>query len=69
MFGSLHHGSFNPTHLESIANRYFTQGSGFIAYSTIMAILLVVGEAWVRRSGRSPEFYDSWVITVWGIGK
>jgi len=32
-----------------------------------MAILLVVGEAWVRRSGRSPEFYDSWVITVWGI--
>jgi hypothetical protein len=46
-----------------------SQGSGFIAYGTIMAILLVVGEAWVRRSGRSPEFWDSWVITVWGIGE
>lgn len=34
-----------------------------------MAILLVVGEAWVRRSGRSPEFWDSCVITVWGVGK
>jgi len=43
------------------------KGSAFIAYGTIMAILLVVGEAWVRRSGRSPEFWDSWVITVWGI--
>jgi hypothetical protein len=30
-----------------------------------MAILLVVGEAWVRRSGRSPEFWDSWVIMLW----
>lgn len=42
-----------------------TQGSGFVAYGTIMAILLLVGEAWVRRSGRSPEWWDSWVITVW----
>lgn len=41
------------------------QGSGFIAYGTIMAILLLVGEAWVRRSGRSPEWWDSWVITLW----
>lgn len=35
-------------------------GSGFIAYGSIMAILLLVGEAWVRRSGRSPEWWDSW---------
>lgn len=45
------------------------QGSAFIAYGTIMAVLLVVGEAWVQRSGRSPEFWDSWIITLWGIGK
>ena len=34
-----------------------------------MAILLVAGEAWVKRSGRSREFLDSSVITMWGIGK
>ena len=42
-----------------------SQGSGFIAYGTIMAILLLVGEAWVRRSGRSPDWWDSWVIMLW----
>jgi hypothetical protein len=35
-------------------------GSGFIAYAIIMAIVFLVGETWVRRSGRSPEFWDSW---------
>jgi hypothetical protein len=30
-----------------------------------MAIMFVVGEAWVRRQGRAPEFYDSAVITAW----
>lgn len=30
-----------------------------------MAILLLVGEAWIRRSGRSPEWWDSWVIMLW----
>lgn len=30
-----------------------------------MAILLLVGETWIRRSGRSPEWWDSWVITLW----
>ncbi|KAF5375313.1 hypothetical protein D9757_009676 [Collybiopsis confluens] len=46
---------------------HYIMGSGFIAYGTIMAILLLVGEAWVRRSGRSPEWWDSWVIMLWGI--
>ncbi|KAI0741246.1 hypothetical protein C8Q80DRAFT_1193325 [Daedaleopsis nitida] len=46
---------------------HYIMGSGFIAYGTIMAILLLVGEAWVRRSGRSPDWWDSWVITLWGI--
>lgn len=30
-----------------------------------MALLLVVGENWVRQSGRSPEWWDSWVIMLW----
>ncbi|KAI0074481.1 hypothetical protein K474DRAFT_1647849 [Panus rudis PR-1116 ss-1] len=46
---------------------HYIMGSGFIAYGTIMAILLLAGEAWVRRSGRSPEWWDSWVIMLWGI--
>ncbi|KAF7798706.1 hypothetical protein EIP86_009930 [Pleurotus ostreatoroseus] len=46
---------------------HYIMGSGFIAYGVIMAILLLVGEAWVRRSGRSPEWWDSWVIMLWGI--
>ncbi len=40
-------------------------GSGFIAYSIMMTIILLVGEQWIRRSGRSPEFFDSIVITLW----
>ncbi|KAJ6581026.1 hypothetical protein B0H19DRAFT_491139 [Mycena capillaripes] len=46
---------------------HYIMGSGFIAYGVIMAIMLLVGEAWVRRSGRSPEWWDSWVIMLWGI--
>ncbi|KAJ3717754.1 hypothetical protein C8R42DRAFT_676524 [Lentinula raphanica] len=46
---------------------HYIMGSGFIAYGTIIAILLLVGEAWIRRSGRSPEWWDSWVIMLWGI--
>ena len=37
-------------------------GSGFIGYATIMTIILLVGEQWVRRSGRSPEWWDSWCV-------
>jgi hypothetical protein len=33
-----------------------------------MAIMLVVGESWIRRSGRSPEWWDSWVIMLWVSG-
>ncbi|KAI0761773.1 hypothetical protein BD413DRAFT_485346 [Trametes elegans] len=44
---------------------HYIMGSGFIAYGTIMAILLLVGEAWVRRTGRSPDWWDSWVIMLW----
>ncbi|KAI9440867.1 hypothetical protein H4582DRAFT_1939818 [Lactarius indigo] len=46
---------------------HYIMGGGFIAYGVILAILLLVGEAWIRRSGRSPDSWDSWVILVWGI--
>lgn len=46
---------------------HYIMGSAFIAYAAIMAIILLVGEAWVRRSSRSPELWDSWVIMLWGI--
>lgn len=44
---------------------HYIMGSGFIAYGTIMAIMLLVGEAWIRRTKKSPEWWDSWVIMLW----
>jgi hypothetical protein len=41
---------------------HYIMGSGFIAYATIMTIILLVGEQWVRHSGRSPEWWDSWYV-------
>ncbi|KAH8836072.1 hypothetical protein DL96DRAFT_1576589 [Flagelloscypha sp. PMI_526] len=46
---------------------HYIMGSGFIAYACIMVLVMVVGEEWMKRSGRSPEFFDSAVITIWGI--
>jgi hypothetical protein len=46
---------------------HYIMGSGFIGYGCVLAILLLVGEPWLRRKGRSPEWWDSWVITAWGI--
>lgn len=43
-------------------------GSGFIAYAIMMTLILLVGEQWIRRIGKSPEFFDSWVITIWVRG-
>ncbi|KAI9510563.1 hypothetical protein F5148DRAFT_566738 [Russula earlei] len=46
---------------------HYIMGGGFIAYGVILAIMLLVGEMWIRRSGRSPDWWDSWVILLWGI--
>ena len=45
---------------------HFIMGSAFIAYGVLAAILLLVGQPWLRRTGRSQEFFDSLVITLWG---
>lgn len=45
---------------------HFIMGSAFIAYGIIMTLLLLVGQAWLRRTGRSQEFFDSIIIAAWG---
>lgn len=45
---------------------HFIMGSAFIAYGILLTILMLVGQNWVKRTGRSPEFFDSTVIAAWG---
>ncbi|KAF1811996.1 hypothetical protein P152DRAFT_466811 [Eremomyces bilateralis CBS 781.70] len=45
---------------------HFIMGSAFIAYGIILTILLLVGQLWLRRTGRSQEFFDSSIIAAWG---
>ncbi|KAI9786834.1 MAG: hypothetical protein M1839_005065 [Geoglossum umbratile] len=45
---------------------HFIMGSAFIAYGIILTILLLVGQLWLKRTGRSQEFFDSIVIAAWG---
>ncbi|KAH6658236.1 hypothetical protein BKA67DRAFT_591315 [Truncatella angustata] len=45
---------------------HFIMGGAFIAYGIILTIVLLVGQIWMRRTGRSQEFFDSAVIAAWG---
>ncbi|EDN04732.1 conserved hypothetical protein [Histoplasma mississippiense (nom. inval.)] len=45
---------------------HFIMGSAFIAYGILLTILLLVGQYWLRRTGRSQEFFDSLAIAIWG---
>ncbi|KZT57347.1 membrane protein [Calocera cornea HHB12733] len=45
---------------------HYIMGSAFIAYGIIMAILLSVGASFIGKK-RSQEWFDSWVICLWGI--
>lgn len=45
---------------------HFIMGSAFIGYGIVLTLLLLVGQGWLRRSGRSQEFFDSLVIAAWG---
>ncbi|PGH10124.1 hypothetical protein AJ80_07575 [Polytolypa hystricis UAMH7299] len=45
---------------------HFIMGSAFIAYGILLTIVLLVGQYWLHRTGRSQEFFDSLVITIWG---
>lgn len=45
---------------------HFIMGGAFIAYGILLTILMLVGQLWLRRTGRSQEFFDSVVIAAWG---
>lgn len=45
---------------------HFIMGGAFIAYGIILTLILLVGQVWMRRTGRSQEFFDSAVIAAWG---
>ncbi|KAF2184704.1 integral membrane protein-like protein [Zopfia rhizophila CBS 207.26] len=45
---------------------HFIMGGAFIGYGVILTILLLVGQLWLRKTGRSQEFFDSLVIAAWG---
>lgn len=45
---------------------HFIMGGAFIAYGVILTIILLVGQVWMQRCGRSQEFFDSAVIAAWG---
>lgn len=45
---------------------HFIMGSAFIGYGIMLTILLLVGQVWLRRTGKSQEFFDSAVIAAWG---
>ena len=45
---------------------HFIMGGAFVAYGIIMTMLLLVAQMWLRKTGRSQEFFDSIIIAAWG---
>lgn len=45
---------------------HFIMGSAFIGYGILLTIILLAGQFWLRRTGRSQEFFDSLLIAAWG---
>ncbi|CEG82589.1 hypothetical protein RMATCC62417_16640 [Rhizopus microsporus] len=46
---------------------HFIMGSSFVGYGILLLLSLRVGGPWLLRRGQSQEWYDSWVIMLWGI--
>lgn len=46
---------------------HYIMGSSFVAYSVILLIMLKAGAGWLARRSRSQEWFDSWVICLWGL--
>ena len=45
---------------------HFIMGSAFIAYGIILTVLLLNGQPFLAWTGRSQEFWDSLIISIWG---
>ncbi|KUJ13122.1 uncharacterized protein LY89DRAFT_756530 [Mollisia scopiformis] len=45
---------------------HFIMGSAFIGYGVILTLIMLVGQVWLKRTGRSQEFFDSALIAAWG---
>ncbi|KAF2159873.1 hypothetical protein M409DRAFT_60466 [Zasmidium cellare ATCC 36951] len=45
---------------------HFIMGSAFIAYGIVLTLLLLNGQPFLARTGRSQEFWDSLIIALWG---
>ncbi|KAL2062528.1 hypothetical protein VTL71DRAFT_6794 [Oculimacula yallundae] len=45
---------------------HFIMGSAFIGYGIVLTLMMLVGQAWLKRTGRSQEFFDSALIAAWG---
>ncbi|OLL23430.1 Protein YTP1 [Neolecta irregularis DAH-3] len=46
---------------------HFIMGSSFLGYGIVMTLMLVFGQEWLKRRGKSMDFYDSAVICIWGF--
>ncbi|PWN53118.1 hypothetical protein IE53DRAFT_339417 [Violaceomyces palustris] len=46
---------------------HYIMGSAFQAYALILLIMMKAGGSWLERRGCSQEWFDSWVIMIWGV--
>ncbi|KAF3166268.1 hypothetical protein TWF106_009279 [Orbilia oligospora] len=67
IFGGITALGFCHTHHLGQCLAHFIMGGSFIAYAIVMTLMTLVGQAWLRRQGRAPEFWDSLIIAVWGF--
>ncbi|CAG8480380.1 9915_t:CDS:2 [Gigaspora margarita] len=46
---------------------HFIMGSSFIGHGILLIIVMRFATEWLRRKGKSQDYYDSWVIMIWGF--
>jgi len=46
---------------------HFIMGSSFIGYGIMLLLSLRFGSEWLRSKGKSQDYFDSWIITIWGF--
>ncbi|RIB26838.1 hypothetical protein C2G38_2063735 [Gigaspora rosea] len=46
---------------------HFIMGSSFIAHGILLILVMRFATEWLNRKGKSQDYYDSWVIMIWGF--